>query len=420
MEPQILASLALALIAYAAVSGRLERSPITPPMVFVAVGLGLGPMGLGILEIGFEDPFFHLLAELTLVLVLFIDASRIDLRCLRREHTLPIRLLAVGMPLTVVLGTLLALWLFPEFSIWQAAVVAAILAPTDAALGQAVVSNPRVPVRIRQTLNVESGLNDGVALPAVVILLSCLGLAENQSSVAEWTRFTLGQVLLGPLVGVLVGWLGGQLVVWCSRKGYMSHVFQDLSAIALALAAFSWAELVGGNGFIAAFVAGLTLGNTAGGVCECLYELGEAEGQLLTLLVFTLFGATMVPAALAHAGGKVWLYALGSLTVARMVPVLASLVGSGLRWDSRFFLGWFGPRGIASILFGLLLVEEAHPAAGEELLAVVVITVLASILLHGATAYPAAEAYGARLEQAEEEMEEGREVTEMPLRIGST
>ena len=212
---------------------------------------------------------------------------------------------------------------------------------------------------------------------------------------------------------------GGKVVVWGGRTGYMSHVFQHLSAIALSLAAFSWAELVGGNGFIAAFVAGLVLGNTTVGVCECLYDFGEAEGQLLALLVFMIFGAALVPQALAHADAKVWIYALGSLTVVRILPVMLSLVGSGLRWDSQLFLGWFGPRGIASILFGLLLIEEVHGEAGEMLLGIVVVTVLASVVLHGASAYPGAVRYGDRVERLGEEAAEHQRVGEMRPRIRS-
>jgi NhaP-type Na+/H+ or K+/H+ antiporter len=419
VDVQILALVALAILGFGMVSRRTEKSPLTPPMVFVAFGLGLGVLGL--LELDAESAFFQLLAELTLVLLLFTDAARIDLRQLVREHTIPVRLLSIGLPLTIVAGAAVALWTLEGLSIWEAAALAAILAPTDAALGQAVVSNQRVPVRIRQALNVESGLNDGVALPAVVILLSCMGAAEGGEGVAYWTVFTAKQVLLGPLAGVVVGYLGGMLVKWGQKSGWMSHTFQDLALIALALGAFSGAELVGGNGFIAAFTAGLTLGNTAREACKGLWEFGEAEGNLMALLVFMIFGAALVPPALARLDAAAVFYVLASLTVVRMVPVAVSLAGLKLRRDTRLFLGWFGPRGIASILFALLLLEEVGTGDQvERMFAIIVTAVLFSVVLHGLTAYPGAMRYAERLHGMDDEEKasasEHQEVGEMPVR----
>lgn len=421
MDVQILAVIALSILGYGVVSGRLEKSPLTAPMVFVTLGVALSPMGFSLLELDAENKAFHLLAELTLVLVLFTDASRIDLRGLIREHSIPVRMLTIGLPLTILLGAALAYFLFPELGLWPAIVLAAILAPTDAALGQAVVSNKSVPVRIRQALNVESGLNDGFALPAVVILISCMGTAEGMESAEYWTAFTAKQVILGPLVGIMVGYFGGKTVLGASKRGWMNHTFQDLSAIGLSLAAFSCAELLGGNGFIAAFVAGLVLGNTAVGVCECLYEFGEAEGQLMTLLVFLVFGVALVPTALAHFDATVIVYALLSLTVVRMVPVMLSLIGMRLRWDTQLFLGWFGPRGIASILFALLLLEETmgHGEGVEKMLVIIVTTVLFSVMLHGLTAYPLAVQYAAHIHRIEEKEKasEHQEVSELRVRM---
>ena len=428
MDIEILITIALSILGFGLLSGRLEKSPITPPMVFLTVGLLGCSQGLGTLSLEPDNEFFHILAELTLVLVLFVDASRIDLGLLWRQHRIPMRMLSLGLPLTIVLGAAAALWLFDFLNFWQAAVVAAILAPTDAALGQAVVSNRRVPVRIRQGLNVESGLNDGIALPAVVILISCMaaslhltGGGEEQRDAAYWLGFTAKQVIFGPLAGILIGFVGGRLVQWGQRSGWMTHIFQDLSAVAMALAAFSIAEFVGGNGFIAAFTAGLTLGNTSKQVCECLYEFGEAEGQLMTLLVFMIFGAAMVPPALEHFDGRVVVYALLSLTLIRMLPVAISLIGLKLRWDTRLFLGWFGPRGIASILFALLLFEETGMEAGavDRMTAIIFTTVLFSVFLHGLTAYPLATAFAGRVHRMEdkEASSEHEEVEEMPLRV---
>jgi NhaP-type Na+/H+ or K+/H+ antiporter len=415
VEPSSIAVVALAICLFAAFSRKAEHSPLTPPMFFLAVGVFLGGAGLGWIHV--EREALHVLAELTLVLVLFTDAARIDLTCLRREGSLPARLLGIGLPLTIGLGAAVAVAVFPELGWVEALLLASILAPTDAALGQAVVSSPLVPVRIRQSLNAESGLNDGIVLPVVLVLASLAGAREASGDASYWLRFAALAVTLGPLVGGAVGFIGGRIVAWGTESGWINDVFQRLAGLGLAMLAFGAAELVGGNGFIAAFVAGLTLGNTARGVCACLYEFGEAEGQLLTLLVFLAFGAAMVPEAMPYFTGGALLYALLSLTIVRMVPVGLSLLATGLRPTSIAFLGWFGPRGLASILFALLVVEEDRLETGPFLVAIVVLTVVASTVLHGLTSYPLARRYGEHAAAMEATQAEQKEVPELPVRI---
>ncbi len=417
MEPSSIAVVALAVCLFAAFSKKAERSSLTPPMFFLAVGFCLGDAGLGWIHLDIDGGAMHVLAELTLVLVLFSDAARIDLSCLRREESLPARLLGIGMPLTIVAGAAVAVAVLPGLGWTEALLLAAILAPTDAALGQAVVANPLVPVRIRQSLNVESGLNDGIALPVVLLFASLAGAREQAADAGYWLRLAAIAVTLGPLVGGAVGFLGGRIVGWGTRSGWINDAFQRIAGLGIAMLAFGAAELVGGNGFIAAFVAGLTLGNTARGVCECLYEFGEAEGQLLTLLVFLAFGAAMLPEVLPHATGGAVLYALLSLTVVRMIPVGLSLLGSGLRPASVAFLGWFGPRGLASILFALLVVEADRLESGPFLLAVVALTVLGSTFLHGLTAYPMARRYGRWAAALAASRAEHGDAPELPVRI---
>jgi NhaP-type Na+/H+ or K+/H+ antiporter len=414
VEPLI--AVAVVILLFGAISRRAERSPLTPPMFFIAAGCLLSEHGLDLLEIDIAGSVVHALAELTLVLVLFTDASRIDLTCLRREGSLPLRMLGIGLPLTIVAGTAAGLALLPGFGWIEAALLAAILAPTDAALGQAVVSNPLVPVRIRQALNVESGLNDGIALPVVLVFASMAGATEGESGVGHWLSFAGLAVTLGPLVGAAVGWGGGRWLERGVATGWINTPFERLSSIGLALFAFAGAELVGGNGFIAAFVAGLTLGNVGRNVCETLYDFGETEGQLLTLLVFLVFGAVMVPEAIAHFSVATFVYAVASLTLVRMVPVAIAMLGSGMPVPSVAFLGWFGPRGLASILFALLVLEEGRLAVGPLLEGVVVLTVLMSAVLHGATAYPLARRYGAYAAKSEP-AEAGHEPTDLPVRV---
>ncbi|MEM8962466.1 MAG: cation:proton antiporter [Acidobacteriota bacterium] len=412
---------ALAVLIFGVVSRKAQRGILTPPMVFTGFGLLIGAHGLHLVDLHVDHELIHLLAEITLVLVLFTDASRIDLKLLRRDHDLPVRLLTIGLPLIAIAGTVTGM-LVLGLTVWNAALLAALLTPTDAALGQAVVSDRRVPVRIRQTLNVESGLNDGLALPLVLILLTvaCAVESVDDLGVAYWLGYIGKQLVFGPLVGIAVGWLGAKAVDKAIESEWMEQSFAEIAAVALALLAFAGAELVGGNGFIAAFVGGLVLGNTSRNAHE-LESFAEAEGQLLTLLVFLVFGGAILPETFHIFSWQTALYAVLSLTVVRMVPVAISLLGKTLRWESVAFLGWFGPRGIATVLFSLLVIEGAPLAGHEEIVYVAMLTVAFSIVLHGISAAPLAGWYAKRL--ACEEDEKGPEhamVSEMMLPLEPT
>lgn len=404
---------------YSLVSGRLAGTVVTAPMVFVAFGFLIGPGGLNVADVSASHSVVHTIAELTLVLVLFTDAARIDLKQIRRDHDLPVRMLAVGLPLAVVLGAWVAVMLFPDFSLWEAALLAALLAPTDAALGQAVVSDKAVPTRIRQAINIESGLNDGIALPAV-LLFAALAMAGSHHATPEagdWLWFGLLQVTLGPLVGIAVGYAGARLLDTAAERGWAGTSFQGIGILSLALFSFVTAELSGGNGFISAFVAGMVFGNTIRNPCEFLFEFMETEGQLLMLITFTVFGAALLPEGIEHITPTILLYAVLSLTVIRVIPVAVSLFGTGLRLPTTLFLGWFGPRGLASILFVLLILEETALPNSSDLFATTVVTVALSTLLHGVSAAPLAKLYG-RLTESMGECEENQSVAEVPLREG--
>lgn len=419
-ETLALAALALFIFAFALISRRISTTIITAPIIFVMFGLLFSTFALDVLELSADNGIISLVAELTLVLVLFSDASRIKLANLRKEHTIPTRLLAIGLPLTIILGALVAVWLIGGLTFWEAAVLAAILAPTDAALGQAVVTNERVPVRIRQALNVESGLNDGIALPFLLLFLTAADASQDVGAVSYWARFALLQLTLGPLIGVAAGYLGGQLLRLASRRGWSDGVFEKLGAVAIAFVAYAAADLVGGNGFIAAFVAGITIGNTAHEVSGRIHEFAEAEGQLLTLITFVIFGSVMVPPMLSVFRPIYLVYAVLSLTVIRMLPVFISLLGLNLIPNTRLFIGWFGPRGIASVIYALLLFDFSDIANNTVIFGIAVLTVLLSVFAHGVTAAPAANKYGGRIEEmsaSEAEMMEAQPVPEMPLRV---
>jgi NhaP-type Na+/H+ or K+/H+ antiporter len=390
--------LAVVVFAFGLISRRLEGTVLTAPLVFVAAGVVLGPAGFGVAEFALDEHTVLLLGEIALAIVLFTDAAQTNLRVLRQNEALPLRLLGIGMPLTIALGAGVAALLLTDLTFWEAAIVGTVLAPTDAALGQPVVSNPRVPARIRQALNVEAGLNDGLSVPFLALFLTLAEAEEEHLSASVWVRFALEQVGFGVLVGVGVGLAGGWLVSLASRKGWMNDSFQRLALLALAIVAWALADTAGGNGFIAAFVGGLVVGPTVKRVGERLIRFTEAEGQLLNLSVFFIFGA--LAAGLTRSlSWTIVLYALLSLTVIRMLPVALSLLGTRLRTASVLFAGWFGPRGLASIVLGLVVIEEAPLLAGrDEVELVVTLTVLLSVLLHGITAAPLSAAYARRVE----------------------
>lgn len=412
-------SITLALVAYGLVSRKLEGTILTGPLLFTVFGLIAGPAALGLIPLEISNDELHLLAEVTLILVLFSDAASIDLAQLRRDHNIPVRMLLFGMPLSIALGTVVALLLFSNLMLWEAALLAAILAPTDAALGQAVVSNKLVPVRIRQALNVESGLNDGIALPFVLLFAAFASAMQAETNTTEWLVFGAKQVAFGPLVGVAVGYVGAKLVATCYRAQWMSESAEGMIALGLAFGAFAMAEFVHGNGFIAAFVAGLTFGNTLQQKCKFLYEFAESEGQILILLTFAAFGAAMIPQALDVANIANVVFAVLALTVLRMLPIHLSLIGTGVQPVTSAFLGWFGPRGLASILFVLLILEETDLENESMLFAVVIITVALSVVAHGMSAGPAARWYGS-LSQAMGECEENKLVSDVPFAQSSS
>jgi len=411
--------LAAVVFAFGLVSRRLEGTILTAPIVFVAAGAILGPAGLGLVEFGIDDHAVLLLGEIALALVLFTDAARINLSVLRQNEALPLRLLGIGMPLTIALGTFVAALLITDLTFWEAAIVGTVLAPTDAALGQAVVSNPRVPIRVRQALNVEAGLNDGLSVPFLALFLTLAVAEEELQPASYWIRFALEQVGLGVFVGVGVGLAGGWLVRGASRRGWMIGSFRRLALLALALIAWALADQIGGNGFIAAFVGGLAVGPTVEGIGERLIYFTEAEGQLLNLSVFFIFGVLVI-GLIQPLSWEAALFALLSLTVIRMLPVAVSLAGTHLRSVSVLFAGWFGPRGLASIVLGLVVVGEAPLLAGRaEIELVVALTVLLSVLLHGVTAAPLSTAYGRRVEKMAADAPEKQGAVELPTRVGS-
>lgn len=417
MEELVFALIAVFVLLYGIVSKRIQTTIISGPMVFVVFGFILSSDVTGLLT-NKDHTLINIIANLTLILVLFSDASRINLGLFRREQDLPKRLLGIGLPLTISAGVLVGVFFLTELPFWQAAILATILAPTDAALAQAVINSERVPARIRQALNVESGLNDGICFPILLLFIYLADTSGEIRPASYWVGFLSFQLILGPLTGAVVGFLGGKMVLWGLNKNWMSADYQRISGLALAVAAFYIAELVGGNGFMSAFFAGLVFGNVAVKVSDPIYEFGEAEVDILILLTFLLFGAVMVPDALGAISWQYIFYAILSLTVIRLLPVAISLIGKGLTAPSVLYLGWFGPRGAASILYVLLVVDKYDFSGQSIIFNITAITVLFSVFMHGLTAVSGANAYASTLEKTpmENRSSEIKEVKKLPTR----
>jgi NhaP-type Na+/H+ or K+/H+ antiporter len=370
------------------VSARLTRADLSAPIVFVAVGVLLAAVGL--VDAPTAPATFKPLVEVALVWVLFSDAARVPIQDLRHDFGRYLRLLALGLPLTILAGWGLATWLLPALGVWLALLVGAALAPTDAALGVPVVTNPAVPGRIRRLLTVESGLNDGIATP--VVMLAIAGAAatdEHGPGVGE----ALAELAVGALTGVAIGFAGGWLLRLARGRGWVAEEFTGIAVLALALAAYLFALTVGGNGFVAAFCGGMAFGAAAGPRAPAELTFLDQAGGLVSLLVWLAFGALAVPIMVHHLSLPVVVYAVLSLTVVRMVPVALATARGGMTWATVLFVGWFGPRGLASLVFALLALEELGPVA-DEAVALITLTVLVSVVAHGLTAAPLAARYG--------------------------
>ena len=382
-----LITISLLILLYGVFSNLSERSPISGPMIFAGTGILLSPLGFNLIEVHVSADIVRTMAEITLIIILFVDASLIQFAKLRTVLAgIPARLLLIGLPLTMLLGTLTALYFFPGQNIWVLVMLALILSPTDAALGQAVVKSEQVPERIKESISIESGLNDGMSLPPILLCIAVLASGGSAlSGDGHWLAFMAKQLTIGPLVGAFVGYFGGKVIDYATNKDWMGNVFHELSAISLAILAFSLAEIFHGNGFIAAFFAGLMLGTKIHIVRERIQEFGEAQGQLLSLIIFFLLGMSIY-LFYPYWDINALIYSILSLTIIRMVPVMISLVGTNIDVYSKLFIGWFGPRGIASVLYMLIVIGELGVPGFEQILSVIVLTVLISIFAHGLSA----------------------------------
>ncbi|HDZ8882759.1 TPA: cation:proton antiporter [Aeromonas dhakensis] len=387
---QNLAVIAAFLLIYSLIAGRFESRLINGPLLFLLMGWLLGPGGIELLSLSIDSDGIKLLAELTLVIVLFSDAANTNWQVLLANRSLPIRLLLIGLPLTLLAGTLFGRWVYPDLPLLELAILSTILAPTDAALGKAVVSNPVVPAPIREGLNQESGLNDGICVPVLLLLLALIAPTEQHSG----TGLLAITLLLEEIgIGLLVAWglttFTLRLLKTSYLNGWQLPLWRQLTMPGLALLCFALAQTLGGSGFIAAFVGGLLMGRKLGEHKHAHLDSCEGYGDLLSVVIWMVFGATLMPMLAELLHWQYWLYAAASLTLLRMVPVWLSLLGTGLKLELKLFIGWFGPRGLASIVFAVMVLQNEPALLGQRpIIATVLCTIILSIILHGLTANP--------------------------------
>jgi NhaP-type Na+/H+ or K+/H+ antiporter len=401
-------------ILYAAVAVWLGRRSITMPMFFVVFGALAGANGLGWINFSLDSEEIKLLVEITLALLLFADSSTLKLHQLKEDSTLPARLLGLALPMIIFLGGLLAYVFFPQEKIGFALLISAILAPTDAALGLPIFTNRRVPVRIRRALNVESGLNDGIATPFVT-LFSALAVAELTQNFSGWLWSAVLEISIAIAVGAALGLLGGWLLSNALRRRLTSRATEQIGTLALALATYFGSVALGGNGFIAAFMGGLFFSYITRHRQHHAVEFTEGIGSLLSLFVWTVFGAILVIPLFTTFNPLALLYAVLSLTLIRMLPVALSMIGINFRRDTLLLMGWLGPRGLASVVFTIIAFESFHAASRphEMLFAIAGWTILLSVLLHGFSALPLARWYANRLKSAPATIPEMLDVQEV-------
>lgn len=391
-----LAILAAFVFLYSLVSGGLEKTPFNGAVVFTAFGLVLGPLGLGFLNLEVGAELLSNLAELTLALVLFTDASNANIRELKHSFRIPQRLLLIGLPLTILLGFVSGYLLFDGLTLLEIAILATMLAPTDAALGKAVVTNETVPSNIREGLNVESGLNDGICVPILFIFLALITEEVQGGTAMIALQLVTEAIGIGVVVGVGLTFLGVRLLALCSNKGWVTETWRQLPVPALAVTCFAVAQWLGSSGFIACFVGGMLFSMLEKHHKHKLLLAAEGTGDTLALVTWVVFGTAVVGQSIGSFSWQVVMYALLSLTIVRMLPVFLVLTGMKLRADEKLFMGWFGPRGLASIVFAVIVLNE-HLPGSETITITVVCTILLSVIGHGLSANPLVAALGAKI-----------------------
>ncbi len=389
----MLIGISLILVGYGFFSGLLNKYGITGPMAYTAIGFLLSPIVFGNQLLEISSGVVKMISQLGLIIVLFNDSSSLDIKKLKNSWKLTFRLLFVAMPISIIMMFLFGRFLFPDEPQLYIILLVLILIPTDAALGKSVVSDSRIPKNIRNSINIESGLNDGIAFPLLLtVLFAISGLKDPANS--NLFLFFSKQIFLGAIMGVLVGFIGGKIGLVAIRKNWISENMRNLIPIALAILAFYFAEEIGGNGYIASFFGGLFLGNTNETMKNDIKNFSESQGELLVMLSFIIFGLVLIPLTYSYWDIRAFSFAILTLTLLRIIPVIISFWRTDISLPKRLFIGWFGPRGIASVLYILISVQTIGDVSDHVLIfSVATLTVLLSIILHGISSLPIVKLY---------------------------
>lgn len=389
---QNLAILAVFAFLYSAFAKGIEQTWVSGPIIFTAFGLLMGPLGAGVLTLDVTNQTLRTLAEITLALVLFSDAASANLSALKKSVRIPERMLIIGLPLTILLGFVIGVLVFDEFTVYELAILATMLAATDAALGKPVITNKAIPVRVREGLNIESGLNDGICVPILFIFIAlAVSTTSDAGGMKHALQLVIEEIGIGLVVGLSLAVMAGWVLTLSTKHDWLSETWMQITVFALAVASFAGAQSMGGSGFIAAFSGGLLFGKITKQHKKYLLRATEGTGDAFSLLTWAVFGSAIIGKAIEYLSWPIVLYSVLSLTLVRMLPVFISLAGTGERVKTKLFLGWFGPRGLASIVFALIVLNE-NLEGGKMLGAVVVCTVCLSIIAHGVTAIPMSKA----------------------------
>ena len=390
MDNTTIFTLTVMVLCYAVISALVKRWYVAPALIFVLCGMALGPFGIGAIDVGNNVDNFLLPAELALTLILFNQASALDLSAVVRRGGITFRLLVIGIPLSLGLGTLTGALLIPIMPLWEAVAMAAIVAPAEVALIAALLEDRRIPEPVRHALSTESGFYDGFALTT---MLAALAVSDEQEEAhggfGDLAWFLARTEVMSVVVGLILGAIGGVVITWSRRRGWMSDTWAQLSMLTGALLCFEIGGQLDGSGLVAAFAGGLGFAFVAkrsGRRPDT--HVSDAVAHLLELAIFAMFGAYAVVEAWRAVGWQVVVFAFVALFGVRLIAVLVALIRSDLPARDRLFIGWFGPRGLGTIVLGLIMIEQTVPQREYWIMQTVGVTVSLSLLVHSLTVWP--------------------------------